>query len=143
MAPIDVKKLFQEDVVEIERFKKLLELTKFEELNNLEKIRKLVDKRLEKESIFNIDLFVKKFKHTQNGLYSFFLQRLEQIGINAIPEEIQEELLEFRDNEKSFFIQLANRLTLIEFFKYIFIRTYEDFQLIHKIDEQTTIPVTF
>lgn len=143
LATIDVKKLFNNDVVENERFEKLLNLSKFEELNNEEKIQKLATKKLDKESIFNIDLFVKKFKNTQNWLYWFFLERLQEIGIDDIPDEIKDELEEFKDNEKDFFIQLANRLTLIEFFKYIFIRTYEDFQLIHKIDDDTIIPVTF
>ncbi len=143
LADIDVKKLFNEDLNEIERFEKLLEMTKFEELNNEEKIKKLIDKKLEKESIFNIDLFVKKFRNTRDWLYNFFLERLQEIGFSEIPDNIQDELEEFKNSEKDFFIQLANRLTLIEFFKYIFIRTYEDFQLIHKIDDDNIIPVTF
>lgn len=143
LAWIDVKKLFENDLEEISRFEKLLSKTKFEKLNYEEKIQKLAEKKLEKESIFNIDIFIKKFKHTQNWLYNFFLERLEEIGIENIPEEIKDELEEFKENEKDFYIQLANRLTLIEFFKYIFIRTYEDFQLIHKIDDDKIIPVTF
>jgi hypothetical protein len=88
-------------------------------------------------------LFIKKFKNTREWLYGFFLERLQEIWIEDIPEDIKDELEEFKDNENDFFIQLANRLTLIEFFKYIFIRTYEDFQLIHKIDNNRVIPVTF
>ena len=142
LAAIDIKKLFNNDIEEFNRFKKLLELTKFEELNNLEKIEKLENKVLDEDSIFNIEIFVKKFKNTQNWLYNFFLERLEQIGIDDIPDNIKDELVEFMDKPKDLYIQLANRLTLIEFFKYIFIRTYEDFQLIHKVWDDV-IPVTF
>jgi type I restriction-modification system DNA methylase subunit len=142
LAAIDVKKLFNNDIKELTRFEKFLDLTKFEELNNEEKIEKLANKVLDEDSIFNIEIFVKKFKNTQNWLYNFFLERLEQIGIDDIPDEIKDELEEFIYKPKDFYIQLANRLTLIEFFKYIFIRTYEDFQLIHKIDDKV-IPVTF
>lgn len=142
-ASIDVKKLFQDDIEEIKRLEQLLDYTRFVLLNNEEKIEKLISKKLEKESIFNIDLFIKKFKNTQDWLYGFFFERLKQIGIKEIPDEIRDELSEFQKNENDFIIQLANRLTLIEFFKYIFIRTYEDFQLIHKINDDTIIPVTF
>jgi hypothetical protein len=43
----------------------LLNYTRFEELNNEQKIQILASKKLEKESIFNIDLFIKKFKNTR------------------------------------------------------------------------------
>ncbi len=144
LAPIDVKKLFNNDVEELKRFEKLLAKTKFEELNNEEKIKILENKVLlnDETNIFNIEIFVKKFKNTQSWLYNFFLERLEEIWIDDIPDEIKDELEEFKEKPKDFYIQLANRLTLIEFFKYIFIRTYEDFQLIHKIWDEI-IPVTF
>lgn len=143
VATIDVKKLFNNNWEELERFEKLLDKTKFEELNNQEKIEILENKVLDTEdTIFNIEIFVKKFKNTQNWLYNFFLERLEQIGIDDIPDDIKDELEEFKSKPKDLYIQLANRLTLIEFFKYIFIRTYEDFQLIHKVDDKV-IPVTF
>jgi hypothetical protein len=142
LASIDVKKIFNNDNSEVERFETFINKTKFEKLNNLEKIEKLANKVLDEDSIFNIEIFVKKFKNTQSGLYNFFLERLEQIGIDDIPDEIKDELEEFKSKPKDLYIQLANRLTLIEFFKYIFIRTYEDFQLIHKVDDKV-IPVTF
>lgn len=143
LADIDVKKILSNDLSELKRFEELLKRTKYEELNSEDKIQKLITKEIDKDSKFSIDLFIEKFKNTQNWLYNFYLERLETIWFKNIPDEISWELEEFKDSQKDFFIQLANRLTLIEFFKYIFIRTYEDFWLIHKIDDNTTVPVTF
>jgi hypothetical protein len=94
---------------------------------------------------FNTDLFFEKYVNTRNKLQKFFVERLE---INKINKENCDDYIKSdlpnSDNDHEFRVQLANRLTMIEFFKYIFIRTYEDFGLIHFSEEdKKVIPVSY
>jgi len=109
-----------------------------------DKINILKNKAFE-DTPFNTELFFEKYVYTRNRLQRFFKGRLEKANIteNSCDDYIKADLPN-SDNDDEFRDQLANRLTMIEFFKYIFIRTYEDFGLIHFSEEdKKIIPVSY
>jgi len=141
---VDVEKLLNWDRTELENLQILLDETEYKQITKEDKINILKAKKFE-DSPFNTELFFEKYRNTRNKLQRFLKKRLE---VNNILQEDCDEYIKSdlppSDNDDEFREQLANRLTMIEFFKYIFIRTYEDFGLIHFSEqEKAIIPVSY
>ena len=141
---VNILKLLKEDKDEIRKFGMLLDETRFKQISMEDKITILKNKKFE-DTPFNTELFFEKYINTRDKLQMFFVSRLKYKDItrDSCDIDVQRDLPD-SDNDDEFREQLANRLTMIEFFKYIFIRTYEDFGLIHFSEEdKKIIPISY
>jgi len=141
---VNVLKLLKEDKEEIKNLGMLLDETRFKQISMEDKITILKNKKFE-DTPFNTELFFEKYINTRDKLQMFFVSRLKYKDITRdnCDIDVQRDLPD-SDNDDEFREQLANRLTMIEFFKYIFIRTYEDFGLIHFSEEdKKIIPISY
>ena len=141
---VNILKLLKEDKDEIRKFGMLLDETRFKQISMEDKITILKNKKFE-DTPFNTELFFEKYINTRDKLQMFFVSRLKYKDITRdnCDIDVQRDLPD-SDNDDEFREQLANRLTMIEFFKYIFIRTYEDFGLIHFSEEdKKIIPISY